>query len=132
MSRERIDKTHLAWLDAMKANDGGALGRIVTDDVVLMPPNEQPVVGRASIVEWFDDVVRQARTSDVQVPTREVIVAGDYGIERGSYVWTINPPNGSPLELQGNFLAIYHRQADGEWKVTRHIWNSTLPAVAGV
>ncbi len=132
MSRERIDKTHLAWLDAMKANDGGALGRIVTDDVVLMPPNEQPVVGRVSIVQWFDDVVRQARTSDVQVPDREVIVAGDYGIERGSYVWTINPPNDSPLELRGNFLAIYHRETDGEWKVTRNIWNSTLPAAVGV
>lgn len=132
MSKERIDRTHLAWLDAMKANDGEALGRIVTDDVVLMPPNEQPVVGRVSIVQWFDDVVRQARTSDVQVPDREVIVAGDYGIERGSYVWTINPPNDSPLKLRGNFLAIYQRQADGEWKVTRNIWNSTLPAVAGV
>ena len=132
MSRERIDKTHLAWLDAMKANDSEALGRIVTDDVVLMPPNEQPLAGRVSIVQWFDDVVRKARTSDVQTPDREVIVAGDYGIERGSYVWTINPPNDSPLELRGNFLAIYHRQADGEWKVTRNIWNSTLPAVAGV
>ena len=129
MSRERIDKTHFAWLDAMTANDAAALGRVVTDDVVLMPPNEQPVAGRAAIVDWFDGVVRQARTTSVDVPQREVIVSGDYGIERGSYVWTVSPAaGGSPIVLRGNFLAIYQQQSDGEWMVIRNIWNSTLPA----
>jgi len=129
MSRERIDKTHFAWLDAMTANDAAALGRVVTDDVVLMPPNEQPLTGRAEIVDWFDGVVRQARTTSVDVPQREVIVSGDYGIERGSYVWTVSPAvGGSPIVLRGNFLAIYQQQSDGEWRVIRNIWNSTLPA----
>ena len=129
MSKERIDKTHFAWLDAMTANDAVALGRVVTDDTVLMPPNEQPVAGRAAIVDWFAGVVRQARTTSVDVPQREVIVSGDHGIERGSYVWTVTPvAGGSPIVLRGNFLAVYQRQPDGEWRVIRNIWNSTLPA----
>ena len=129
MSRERIDKTHFAWLDAMTGNDAAALGRVVTEDVVLMPPNEQPLTGRAAIVDWFAGVVRQARTTSVDVPQREVIVSGDYGIERGSYVWTVSPvAGGSPIVLRGSFLAIYQQQSDGEWMVIRNIWNSTLPA----
>jgi len=129
MSRERIDKTHFAWLDAMTANDAAALGRVVTEDVVLMPPNEQPLAGRAAIVAWFAGVVSQARTTSVDVPQREVIVSGDYGIERGSYVWTVSPTAGGPPSvLRGSFLAIYQRQSDGEWRVIRNIWNSTLPA----
>lgn len=133
MSRDLIDKTHFAWLDAMKANDARALGQCITDDAVLMPPNEPVVTGRAEVVEWFDGVVRQARTTGIDVPEREVIVAGDYGIERGSFVWQLSPAlGGPPFEARGNFLAIYQRQEDGEWRVIRNIWNSTLPVAAGV
>ena len=132
MSRDRIDAVHLAWLDAMRTNDAEALGRLVTEDAVLMPPHEALVVGRSAIIEWFAAVVRQARTADVEVSQREVIVAGNYGIERGSYVWTVSPAGGSPVELRGNFLAIHQQQLDGEWKLTRNIWNSTLPVGAGI
>jgi ketosteroid isomerase-like protein len=132
MSRARVDKTHLAWLDAMKANDGRALGRLVTEDAVLMPPNEPVLVGRTAVVAWFENVVRQARTTGIDIPQREVIVTGDYGIERGSFVWKLSPASGGPpFEARGNFLAIYQRQADGEWKVIRNIWNSTLPVAVG-
>ena len=49
MSRDRIDAVHLAWLDAMRTNDAEALGRLVTEDAVLMPPHEAPVAGGAGI-----------------------------------------------------------------------------------
>ena len=129
MSREDIDRNHQAWLDAMKANDAEALGRLVTEDAVLMPPNQPAVVGRAAVIDWFAGVVTQARTTGIGVPQREVIVAGDWAIERGSFVWNIAPAaGGAPIEDHGNFLAIHQRQVDGTWKVTRNIWNSTLPA----
>ena len=131
MSRESIDKSHQAWLDAMKANDAQALGWLVTEDAVLMPPNQPVVVGRAAVIDWFAGVVKQARTTGVVVPQREVIVAGDWAIERGSFTWTVAPTaGGAPIEDRGNFLAIYQRQTDGAWRVTRNIWNSTLPAPA--
>ena len=113
----------------MKANDAEALGRLVTEDAVLMPPNEPAVVGRAAVIDWFAGVVKQARTTGIGVPQREVIVAGDWAIERGSFLWKVAPAaGGAPIEDQGNFLAIHQRQIDGTWKVTRNIWNSTLPA----
>jgi len=131
MSRESIDKNHQAWLDAMKANDAEALGRLVTEDAVLMPPNQPPIVGRAAVIDWFAGVVKEARTTGIGILEREVIVAGDWGIERGSFAWTVAPTaGGSPIEDRGNFLAIHQRQIDGTWKVTRNIWNSTIPAPA--
>lgn len=113
----------------MKGNDAHALGRLVTEDAVLMPPHQPPVVGRAAVVDWFAGIVKQARTTSVGVPQREVIVADDWAFERGSFVWKLAPTGGgAPIEDQGNFLAIYRRQSDGTWKVTRNIWNSTLAA----
>ena len=131
MSREDVDKGHHKWLDAMKANDAEALGRLVTEDAVLMPPHDQPVVGRQGVIDWFAGVVKQARTTAVGVPQREVIMAGDVGIERGSFTWQVAPTGGgAPIEDRGNYLAVWRRQSDGSWKVTREIWNSTLPVPA--
>jgi ketosteroid isomerase-like protein len=129
MSKEAIDKGHVDWLNAMKANDAEALGRLVTADVVLMPPHQPPVSGPQGVINWFGGVVKQARTVGVDIKEREVIVAGDFGIERGAFVWKVAPTaGGSPIEDHGSFLALWQRQPDGAWKVKRNIWNSTLPA----
>jgi len=131
MSREGVDNGHLRWLEAMKANDPVALGRLVTDDVVLMPPHSQPVVGRQGVIDWFATIVSQTRTKSVEIRQREVTLAGELAIERGSFTWRVAPaPGGSEVDDQGSFLAIWQRQPDGSWKVTRNIWNSTLPLPA--
>jgi ketosteroid isomerase-like protein len=127
MSREGVDRGHEAWLNAMTANDPEALGRLSTEDAVLMPPHQQPVAGRQGVIDWFAEVVKQARTVAVDILQREVIIAGDVAIERGSFAWKIAPVGGSEFEDRGSFLAIWQRQPDGSWKVARNIWNSTLP-----
>ncbi len=129
MSQDAIETGHLEWLDAMAANDAEALGRVAAADVVLMPPHQPPVVGRQGVVAWFAGVVKHARTVSVRIPEREVMVVGDLGIERGSFVWKVAPTGAAAeVEDRGHFLAIWQRQADGSWKVKYNIWNSTLPA----
>lgn len=131
MSKDAIDNGHTAFLAAMQANDAEALGRLVTTDVVFMPPHDQPVAGRQGVIDWFSGVVQHARTVAVSVPQREVIVTGDFGIERGSFIWKVAPAaGGSAIEDRGNFLAIWQRQPDGSWKAKYDIWNSTLPVPA--
>lgn len=131
MSQEAIDRGHHDWLEGMKANDPAVLGHLVTDDVVLMPPHIEPLTGRQAVVDWFAGVVKQARTTSVAVPQREVMLIGDLAIERGTFTWKVVPTAGaSEIEDRGNFVAIWHRESDGSWKVARNIWNSTLPLPA--
>jgi ketosteroid isomerase-like protein len=128
MSTADIDAAHLKWLDAMRANDAAALGRLVTDDVVLMPPHVQPVSGTRGVIDWFGGLVTEARTTGIAVTQREVTLAGDLAVERGAFTWTVAPARGgAEIEERGSFLAIWHRQPDGSWKLARNIWNSTLP-----
>jgi ketosteroid isomerase-like protein len=133
MSRQAVEEGHAKWVAAMKANDSEAFGRIVTQDAVLMPPHQPPIQGRAGVITWFADVAKQARTTAVDVPEREIVEAGEIAIERGSFVWKLLP-TGSTTEVEdrGNYLAVWQRQADGSWKVIRSIWNSTLPVAAAV
>jgi ketosteroid isomerase-like protein len=132
MSKEAIDKGHEDWLTAMKTNDAEALGRLVAGDVVLMPPHQEPVTGPQGVINWFSAVVKQARTVAVGIQEREVMIAGDFGIERGAFTWKVAPTaGGSPVEDHGHFLAIWQRQPAGSWKLKRNIWNSTLPIPPG-
>jgi uncharacterized protein (TIGR02246 family) len=128
MSKDAVDAGHAAYLAAMKANDADALGRLLTETALFMPPNESNLVGKKAIVAWMDGVSKQARTTDVSVSGREVMVSGDLATERGSFVWKLQQPGGAVIEDHGNYLAIWRKQPDGSWKAVNNIWNSTLPA----
>jgi ketosteroid isomerase-like protein len=129
MSKQAIDAGHERFLAAMRANDSAALVRELTDDVRFMPPHQPPVRGNAAVRTWYEGVLASATTVAVDVSEREVVIAGDWGIEEGHYVWTLKPrAGGAPLVSRGSYLAIWRRDAAGTWKAYRDIWNSTDPA----
>jgi uncharacterized protein (TIGR02246 family) len=131
MSKQAIDACHERFLAAMRANDPAALLRELTDDVRFMPPNQAPLQGKAAVRAWYEGVLAEATTVAVAVSQREVVVAGDWGIESGSYVWTLTPKaGGAPFIARGSFLAVWHQESDGKWKAHRDIWNSTDPVPA--
>jgi uncharacterized protein (TIGR02246 family) len=127
--REAIDRGHQAVLAALRANDCNALVPLLTDDVVFSPPNTPDAAGPEGVRAWCEPMVTQMKITGVTVTGREVTVAGDWAIEHGAFEWTVVPAAGGPEQReQGRFLAIWRRLADGSWKLSRDIWNSSVPA----
>jgi ketosteroid isomerase-like protein len=127
--RKAIDKSHEAFVAAMRANDCSGMLREVAEDVVFVPPNEPNATGKAAVRAWCDAAFRAAKTTAMAVSERGVTMAGDWAIEHGKFDWTLAPAaGGAPIRELGSFLAIWHRQPDGSWKVARDIWNSSQPA----
>jgi len=126
MSKQLIDEGHERFLDAMRANDAAALLEVLTEDVVFYPPGIEPVRGKAAVRAWYEGINTEMLTEAIDVPAREVVVAGDLGIEEGKYVWKLAPVGGGDtVTATGHFIAIWRRQADGGWKCTSDIWNSS-------
>ena len=74
------------------------------------------------------ELFAEATTVDVQIPERGVVVSGDWGIESGSFAWTLSPVgSGEHFTARGSFVAIWRRDLDGAWKISSDIWNSTDP-----
>ena len=68
--------------------------------------------------------------SDVWRPV-ETVVDGDLGFQRGTFTVIATPRgDGERLEVNGSFLRIYQRQANGEWRMTRDMFNSSTPLTA--
>jgi uncharacterized protein (TIGR02246 family) len=131
MNTDAVDHAHEQWVEAMRSNDADALGRLVADDCILMPPHTVHVHGVKGVVDWFASVVQQVRTERVAIIEREVTRAGDVAVERVAFTWTVVPVTGGPpLEDRGSAVSIWRLQADGSWKMWRNIWNSMLPVAA--
>ena len=126
--RAAIEAVREAEGAAFSAENIDAVMDVVTDDIVMMGPNEPLVSGREAVREWANGFTAMFSITFNSYETDEIEVAGDLAYERYTAHWTITPKDGSDAVdeiLKG--IHIFRRQADGSWKIARDIWNSDEP-----
>ena len=112
-------QVHEAYVSAVNSNDLETLLDILTEDVVFQVPNEKPYVGKAALTPWLEGYIANYRTH-WEKPVQEFIVDGAWAFERYSFISTDTPiAGGKPFLSTGWGLVIYHRDADGKWRVAR-------------
>ena len=125
--RELIDRLHEVDMQASKARDYRTLRTLLSDDVVVLPPGGRMIQGRDAIDQSF------AKMGDVDLPSevleyrfdwREVRIVGEYAYEWG-YIHGSerNRATGELTTSMYHVMRILQKQADGDWKVHRTIWN---------
>ena len=118
------------YLDAINKEDIAALSALTTDGHIMLPPNQEPVVGKAANDAMNGGAFERYEFSEVWRPV-ETVVDGDLGFQRGTFTVIATPKgDGERLEVNGSFLRIYQRQANGEWRMTRDMFNSSTPLTA--
>ena len=102
------------------------------EDAVVMPPNDSTLYGLAEVRAWWEEYFQYFRiTSSVQTE-REITVANDHMFDRTSASITIVPKeSGARIQDDMRGLTIWKRQADGGWKISHQMWNSTKPVGSG-
>ena len=121
-----IDELRTKYLAAENAGDAAALAALYTDDGVYLAPNAPATSGKAEIQAVYEQMFGQ-NTAQVSVTPASVDVAGDWGIDRGSYKTTLTPKaGGNPIEDMGKYIAISRKSETG-WNVRYLIWNSDMP-----
>jgi uncharacterized protein (TIGR02246 family) len=126
--RQAIEALHRADMAASKARDLAMLLSLCSDDCVMLPPGEDPIVGREAIRRSLQQDLQQERDyriTEYVHDFEEVRVLGDWAFEWGTFSAAAEPAGGGPpLRSSGKILRILRRQADGTWKVARSIWNN--------
>jgi ketosteroid isomerase-like protein len=113
------------------AGDIPGILRILTDDVIFLPPNDTPKVGKEQYHAWVQQFQDRFAVKPTTV-SREVQIAGDWAYEWGLVQETYTPRQGGgpTINFDGKFLRTFQRQSDGSWKIARAIWNSNHPDAA--
>ena len=117
--RRAVEATVNRYVEATNSGDAEALAQLYEDDAVLLPPDHQPVEGRAAIGEFW----RQGTDEGLEVTTLRLDVDGGIGYLVAQY--TLPETDEEPAD-SGKTVMCLKRQRDGSWKVTADIWNSSV------
>ncbi|MBD3276165.1 MAG: DUF4440 domain-containing protein [Candidatus Marinimicrobia bacterium] len=111
---------------ASRDRDLEALVALWTDDAALLPPNNEPVVGKDAIREWISANLKESShltLHEYDQNFEEIKVVGRFAFEWGSYSGAYVTPSGDTLSTSGKLMRILKQQSNGEWKVYRAIWH---------
>jgi uncharacterized protein (TIGR02246 family) len=126
---KEIDRTREEYAASWTAGDAARISGLYTDDAIVMYPDQPPISGRAAISEYFKGFFTDFEALDFQLASSEIVVAGDFAYDRGTYRWKAKPKKGgAPLDDDGKYLVILRRESDGRWRVARDMVNSDRPA----
>jgi len=121
-----------AFFAAAKAGDVDGVLSLVTDDVVMMSPNDTTVYGKAEYRAWWEEYFQYFRLAVFTEPERVVVINDDFATEYAAYMLAVVPVNGGGrMRDDGRSLTIWKRQPDSSWKIWQMIWNSTKPIGIG-
>ncbi|HOX20498.1 MAG TPA: SgcJ/EcaC family oxidoreductase [Gemmatimonadales bacterium] len=125
---EELGQMNRDFAAALNAKDAALAASYYTEDAVVIPPGEAMVQGRAAIEAYWKAGIEQGGVRDASVETIKAESSGDIGYEIGTFVLTMNGPNGEPIQERGRYIELLKRGADGKWYSTAGIWNSAPPA----
>lgn len=115
------------WIDDFLTNKRDDLANIITADMILLPANSAPLVGREASMAYmkaYPAITKFTATKD------EVVGHGDVAYVRGTYSIDVTLPDKTAGHEQGTFVEIHRKQQDGTWPYSRLIWHSTDPVAA--
>jgi ketosteroid isomerase-like protein len=122
-----ITDQHHRGTAALSTGDLDSMMSVYADDVIMMPPNDAPRVGIAAVRSMWEELL-QAFAVEVSVSVEEVEAVGEWAFERGTFRMKLtSKTGGAPSEDFGKYLDILKRQADGTWKYSRLMFNSSQP-----
>ena len=118
------------YLGSINDEDIETLASLTTEGHIMLMPGRAPIVGKAANDEANGRAFEQFTFDETWEPV-ETVISGDLAFQRGTYTTTATPRDGANARtISGNFLRIYQRQPNGEWRMTRDTFNSVNPAPA--
>ncbi|MBC8166322.1 MAG: SgcJ/EcaC family oxidoreductase [Bryobacteraceae bacterium] len=114
------------FTSAVSKGDFVTAASLYAEDGVAMPPNAPAAEGRAAIQKVLEGFGRPQAFSQ---PVVEIDGVGDLAYARVNYELTFTPPKATaPVTDKGKVLIVMRKQSDGNWRTTRAMHNSNLPA----
>ena len=122
-----VEAVVTAELSSIVAGDIAANVAMLTDDAVIMPPNE-PTVAISDAERWFTEVLGAYDVSAGEYASHDISIHGDIAIDYYHGELTMTPAGSDePVTESMKGIHILERQADGSWKISYDIWNSNAP-----
>jgi ketosteroid isomerase-like protein len=116
-------------LAAFKAHDAAKPASFYTADAEIMVPFEAVVRGGDVAKSTAEDFKDPAFSIDFTNTRTEVAAGGDMAFTHGTFHVTYpNPAPKKPDTMDGRYVTVFRKQADGSWKAVQDISTPGAPA----
>lgn len=112
---QRLAELYDAWTYFDDTGDESAILPILADDVVVLPPDHDPIIGKEAAKDWYVRV--DPSDGEWSSRNREIVLGSDLAV---NWLTTDGEFQGEDIQYQG--MAIYEKR-DNEWKLRFDIWN---------
>lgn len=127
-ARSGINATRNAYAAAWRAADVKQVAELYTENAFVLYPNQPAISGRDAIVDYFKQLFGEFPENEFELVSSEIVIAGSWAFDRGTYRWKGTPRSGAVVEDNGKYLVVLLRGDDGKWRVARDMDNSDRPA----
>lgn len=110
------------FMEAFNSEDADALAALFTEEGVMLPPNAPAIFGRDAIRAGNREAFAMVDHA-IELEDLEIKVEGDLGYKAGRY--RVRTKDDQLID-RGKYIEIW-RKVDGQWKIHRDIWNSSMP-----
>jgi len=91
-------------------------------NAVFYSPGEPPTAGLPAIRALFKTVMA-SYDSDINMQNTRIAISGELAYDSGEYQEVLtNRQTNAKLSIKGNYLAVLHRTAAGQWQIVQHMW----------
>jgi uncharacterized protein (TIGR02246 family) len=108
-----------SWARAFNAKQLDAVIATYALDAVFLPITGGRVVSAAAIKNLYERIWNQL-TPHIDLTSHVVERSGDLAYDSGEYVENL-VSGGTAVNIAGNYVFVYRRQADG-WRIVEQIW----------
>jgi ketosteroid isomerase-like protein len=112
------------FISAFNAGNADAVAGFYTDDAVLLAPNAPIAKGNTAIRDAYRAFFGSGHPT-LNFAADRIVQSCDVAYEYGHYTMGMGSMND-----QGNYVTVWRRQSNGDWKIVEDSINSSMPAMA--
>jgi ketosteroid isomerase-like protein len=104
------------FMSAFNSGDVASVTRFYADDAVLVQANQPMARGSSAIRDVYSGFMTANKASLNFSPDR-IVQSCDLAYEYGRYTLQITPNSGTAMTDQGNYMTVWRRMPNGDWKI---------------
>jgi uncharacterized protein (TIGR02246 family) len=118
-----IEKVIAEFETAFNSKDAATVAELYTEDAAIFPPDGPRIDGREGIGNYWRGAI-DAGVTDLALSAIEIEDSGSFTYEVGTFSFQAPTENGASTEVNGQYIVIWTKDADGNWRLHRDIWNT--------
>jgi len=126
--KSTVENVYQHWLAAANKKDAEALTSLYDENAVLLPKQEEPVIGKEAIGEYYKKLVADPHfvPFTLSLNWNSFYAVGDIAIATAAFEGVVSR-DGKQIHFRGKDLLVFKKNGDGSWKIFRYMYDE-IPA----